>query len=855
MTIELATASIKYDSLLEKFSNAEILFDQMVFDAESVDLNSQAGVPSNIFTSLSLISDNLHVYQKSADKMSTDFEVYSKKIELDMQNFDSVPNKYVSSAYKSLRELQTRLCAAYEKYFDINKRIHSVSGDDYRKKFGEFEDSMELLNNSCDVIQNNLAKGRTVLDDAAKNIVTKNTTITNRLMMEWRELDARLESNILSLQNGLHECGQILEYCKNAGRFSAQPLEPIIKLVDSLKEEEEQLNKALIKSKERMQKLKAKLRDRSQRDGKYVKSSGSIPSSSWSLVSGMKSQSSQEDISSFSYTSMSNDSSSYYIGKEGGSKMKVWRERESIVDDVMTPDLPEGWRQIVDKRSCKPFYVNQHTKEKQWKRPSSVRTALTTSSTLTTKSRDFTSSSKGLSRQSRTASMSDAVSGLSGDITIGGTVREHSSNPIFKYPRTLQSAMSSWNSTYQADKDLDAQSKESKNSKISRRIEKARKGALRTLAQVEELAASDSGHQGCVSVAYFDKIGIQDKCGYLMKQTKLLRRWRKRFVVLRGSTLTYFDSEEEYNRGGPAAPGKSLELSETVSVAYTSVANCFCISKPAAEANTAASTAITNSTGSNKAADWFFLADNERDLEAWITAINAHMHIQYKLDRNITGDYWDEKSSLVYTSFWRMPVPSQPSSAADSVALKRPLGIRSVPAVDGPRTGEGVFPGEVVEVVQAIPDLTTNQVYLRLAYDRGWAIARHPTSKNAVLCEVRGDYVEEKVQYRFVARSSSSRGDEDDDLSIYRSPNCGESAEIGRCYESGSVISTCAKWTPCEEGDEEIVEERDGEAEGDQRRIRAKSNVYLKLADSEGVDGWVAVFHPVTGEELLTRAS
>jgi hypothetical protein len=29
---------------------------------------------------------------------------------------------------------------------------------------------------------------------------------------------------------------------------------------------------------------------------------------------------------------------------------------------------------------------------------------------------------------------------------------------------------------------------------------------------------------------------------------------------------------------------------------------------------------------------------------------------------------------------------------------RRPVGIRTVPQGDGPRTGEGVFPGEVIEV-------------------------------------------------------------------------------------------------------------------------------------------------------------
>jgi hypothetical protein len=68
--------------------------------------------------------------------------------------------------------------------------------------------------------------------------------------------------------------------------------------------------------------------------------------------------------------------------------------------------------------------------------------------------------------------------------------------------------------------------------------------------------------------------------------------------------------------------------------------------------------------------------------------------------------------------------------ASSSGAQRRPVGIRTLPNVEGPRTGEGLFPGDVVEIVQSIHDDDNNQVYLRLADDRGWVFENHPTVRS-----------------------------------------------------------------------------------------------------------------------------
>ncbi len=44
------------------------------------------------------------------------------------------------------------------------------------------------------------------------------------------------------------------------------------------------------------------------------------------------------------------------------------------------------------------------------------------------------------------------------------------------------------------------------------------------------------------------KIGSQDKTGFLMKQSKFLGRWKKRYIVLSKSSLAYYDRVQNASR-------------------------------------------------------------------------------------------------------------------------------------------------------------------------------------------------------------------------------------------------------------------------------------------------------------------
>jgi hypothetical protein len=115
------------------------------------------------------------------------------------------------------------------------------------------------------------------------------------------------------------------------------------------------------------------------------------------------------------------------------------------------------------------------------------------------------------------------------------------------------------------------------------------------------------------------------------------------------------------------------------------------------------------------------------EMEDWMKAINGHIHVTYLQENNLTGkDYWDQ--GTVALSLWKVPTPNAANTA------RRPVGIRSVPHVDGPRTGEGLFPGDIVEIAQSIPDKEEkNQTYLRLVDDRGWVFENHPSVSSCFL--------------------------------------------------------------------------------------------------------------------------
>jgi hypothetical protein len=69
-------------------------------------------------------------------------------------------------------------------------------------------------------------------------------------------------------------------------------------------------------------------------------------------------------------------------------------------------------------------------------------------------------------------------------------------------------------------------------------------------------------------------------------------RWKKRWFVLDGGTITYYDRPQDVS----GKTGKSFQLRPDSLTSYTSTDNCFC---------------IKHSDDSHESANWFLMAKDE----------------------------------------------------------------------------------------------------------------------------------------------------------------------------------------------------------------------------------------------------
>lgn len=229
-------------------------------------------------------------------------------------------------------------------------------------------------------------------------------------------------------------------------------------------------------------------------------------------------------------------------------------------------------------------------------------------------------------------------------------------------------------------------------------------------------------------------------------------------------------------------------------------------------------------------------------------AINGHVHVSYLLEKKLEGkDYWELGN--VSLSLWKVPTPNSSNTA------RRPVGIRSVPDVDGPRTGEGLFAGEIIEIVQTIDEKEKNQKYLRLADDRGWVFENHPLGQYSILTPAGGKLIEEFRTYEYLDEFLET-------LPVYASPKCSPDNLVeGFSFPPGSRMQICAEWsisssqlkTPNQENKGGSGKQAGGKGEeegGEEDEDEEVMFSFLKLRDGRG---WVEMFHPVTGGQLLRR--
>lgn len=173
----------------------------------------------------------------------------------------------------------------------------------------------------------------------------------------------------------------------------------------------------------------------------------------------------------------------------------------------------------------------------------------------------------------------------------------------------------------------------------------------------------------------FERVGMTTKTGILMKRSKYLRLWKKRFVAVEGNKLMYYKKSSDYN-AGMRSSDKTMTLTPESMTAFTTVKNVFSIKQ-----RDPLSTTVGEVTGSRvrrsvgrgvKSEQWFLMAKDDFEMHEWVTAISAHIHVVHMLSINYQktrDDYLALGQAAV--SFWTVP-KGKPG------AQKLPIGISPI---------------------------------------------------------------------------------------------------------------------------------------------------------------------------------
>jgi hypothetical protein len=91
-----------------------------------------------------------------------------------------------------------------------------------------------------------------------------------------------------------------------------------------------------------------------------------------------------------------------------------------------------------------------------------------------------------------------------------------------------------------------------------------------------------------------------------------------------------------------------------------------------------------------------------------------------------------------------------------------------------------------------------------------------------------------------------------EELEVYNSPNCDEEHLTGLRLHPGAIVRAVAVWTTTMGAVSATVAPGDTPGEMTDGEDGSEELVFIKMADSKG---WVPMYHPITGGQILTLIS
>lgn len=159
---------------------------------------------------------------------------------------------------------------------------------------------------------------------------------------------------------------------------------------------------------------------------------------------------------------------------------------------------------------------------------------------------------------------------------------------------------------------------------------------------------------GRITTTQLNTFGSETKTGYLMKRSGLMGRWKKKFFVLDGAILSYYEKSQHYTYGSGGS--KEMRLSTASSTSFTDTECTFIVKSPR--------------YGTGEELSWMLVAETPSSMREWVAYINAHIHSLHC--KVLDSHSEDPVENRTQTTFWCM-LPS----------CRNPVGVRSLPRADG----------------------------------------------------------------------------------------------------------------------------------------------------------------------------